>query len=96
MSHTNVVKMDEWIPSEVPGEERMRTEAENQDMVMLLKFLLQEAENGNLDGFTGAFLIASDGDDDRPAVGMVASNKMEDFKYTTIGALEKIKAGLLA
>lgn len=96
MSHTNIVRMDDWIPSDVPGEERMKTEADNQDMVMLLTFLLQEAKNGNLDGFTGTFLIAAEDDDDRPSVGMVASHKMEDFKYTTIGAWEKIKANLLS
>jgi hypothetical protein len=86
--------MDDWVGSDIPPEDAMQ-ESSNQDLIKLLQFLLEEAQAGQLDGFTGAFLIAPDDEDDKPAVGMVASHKMENLKYVTVGALEKIKNNLL-
>jgi hypothetical protein len=90
MQNSNVVEMEKWLPPQLTPRD-----AENQDMVMLLTYLLEEARDGKLEGFTGAFLLAAESEDEAPSVGMVASHRMEQLKYLTIGALEKIKVGLL-
>jgi len=85
---SKVLNMADWTKLKNEPEQ-----ATNDDLVTMLSFLLEEARAGNLVGFTGAFLLNDD--DDGPSVGMVASHVMADTKYLTIGALEKIKAGLL-
>ena len=89
---SNVYKMQDWMPEDVVVQQ---TE-DNKGVVMLLTYLLEEAKAGKLEGFTGAFLLAPNDADDEPSVGMVASHRMEELKYLTVGALEQIKVGLLA
>lgn len=83
MEQGNVYKMAEWLPGKVAKG------SDEGDLVLLLKYLLQEAEDGALEGFSGTFLLEDD------AVGIVHSSKLSAGRYLLVGALEALKSDLL-
>ena len=84
----NVIKMQDWIPPEAE---------EDKSMVTMFKFLLAEAEAGRVSGFTGVFLMdpSDEEDEGKTAVGMMACHRLNEMKYLTVGALQKIIADIL-
>lgn len=83
---TNVVEMRDWIPPEVKDDE---------SMVTMLTFLLEEAKRGRLNGMTGAFLLEPEGEEDQVAIGMMSSHRLSEHRYLTVGALQAIISDLL-
>jgi hypothetical protein len=80
--------MNDWIPPEAE---------EDKSMVTMLRFLLEEAKLGRLNGFSGVFLLEPSEEEDqgKHAVGLMSCHRLEELKYLTVGALEKIKADIL-